>query len=75
MIAITDTRGKTYGDFKYNASTTQRLMRVVKEADNFHAMPDVHQEAIHMILHKISRMVNGDPFHEDNCVDKAGYAN
>ena len=32
------------------------------------------QEALEMILHKIARIVNGDPDYADSWVDIAGYA-
>ena len=35
---------------------------------------DTHLEALHMIFHKIGRLVNGNPNHRDSWVDIAGYA-
>ena len=37
-------------------------------------LSDPHKEAIDMILHKLSRIINGDPHYKDNWHDIAGYA-
>jgi hypothetical protein len=34
----------------------------------------VQKEGLHMILHKIGRIVNGDPDYVDSWLDIAGYA-
>ncbi len=33
-----------------------------------------HAEAAEMILHKLARLLNGDPNHRDSWADIAGYA-
>ena len=37
-------------------------------------MPTVHREALEMIVHKIARIVNGDPNYIDNWIDICGYS-
>jgi hypothetical protein len=64
-----NTRCSTYGSFDINAELTQSLMAYIPMT-----LSNVHLEAIHMIFHKISRMVNGDQWHLDNAHDIAGYA-
>jgi hypothetical protein len=58
------------------AEVTQMLKTVVATAlrkrDKTLA-PD-QQESLDMILHKIGRIVNGDPDYDDSWVDIAGYA-
>lgn len=66
-------RSSVYGTIEANAGTTQNLMRIIHTYHNG-AMSDVHEECVHMIFHKIARMVNGNPWHEDNARDIAGYA-
>ena len=67
-------RGGRYGTFEANAKTTQDFLRVLKSATNYDLLTDVHKEAYHMILHKIGRSVNGDPWYDDNMHDVIGYA-
>jgi hypothetical protein len=69
-------RGQRYGKFTGHAEVTQDLKQVV----NHHLLkrgkllaPD-QQEAIDMIMHKIGRIVNGDPDYADSWHDIAGYA-
>ncbi len=69
-------RGQRYGKFTSHAEVTQMLKTVVATAlrkrDKTLA-PD-QQESLDMILHKIGRIVNGDPDYDDSWVDIAGYA-
>jgi hypothetical protein len=69
-------RGARYGKFTGHAEVTQMLKTVVATAlrkrDKTLA-PD-QQESLDMILHKIGRIVNGDPDYDDSWVDIAGYA-
>lgn len=67
-------RGNKYGKFSSNAITTQGLMSMIATADHYHDLTPIHLEAIHMIMHKISRMVNGDCMLSDNPHDIGGYA-
>jgi hypothetical protein len=67
-------RGQNYGSFKDNADITQTFMKVLSQAPNFYKLTDQHLEAFHMIFHKISRCVCGDPFYIDNIHDISGYA-
>jgi len=76
-MTITDTlkhRGDKYGDFADIARLTGEFMLLVRNAESYGDMSDVHIEALHMIFSKIARMVNGDPWYSDNAHDIAGYA-
>ena len=66
-------RGETYGKFSDYANTSAQIKEVMdyKNNPNLNA---VHQEALSMIVSKISRILNGDPNHADNWHDIAGYA-
>lgn len=66
-------RGKNYGRFKDHAAISQRFKRTV---NLYHGdkLSSVHREALDMILHKIARIVNGNPNHVESWVDIAGYA-
>lgn len=69
-------RGSRYGKFIDMASITQNLKYVVERslADRDKSLAPDQQEALEMILHKIARIVNGDPDYVDSWVDIAGYA-
>ena len=67
-------RGKTHGDFTDNAQVSQDLKQVVEASVNWDKLSAVQKEAIHMILHKISRIVSGNANEPDHYDDIAGYA-
>ena len=66
-------RGKVYGSFKANANCTQNLMEMM-EVCKQRQLDKFEREAIHMIFHKISRIVCGTKTKKDNWHDIAGYA-
>lgn len=66
-------RQQTHGSFEVHAGVTQRLKRVV--ADYHNTRLNAQQiEALDMILHKIGRIVAGNPHTLDHWADIAGYA-
>lgn len=68
-------RGSRYGTIEDNATVTQSLMEVLEsKGKNFSKLSKIHKECIHMIFHKIGRMVSGDPNYIDNVHDIVGYA-
>jgi hypothetical protein len=73
---ILDQRGNRYGKFIGHAEVTQELKRLIHEHLNKrNKQLDYDQlEALHMICHKIARIVNGDPNYSDSWIDIAGYA-
>ena len=76
MTSIKDTleeRGSKYGPMERNADLTMKLMACVLEAPGGENLSNMHEECIHMIFHKISRMVNGDCMYADNAHDIVGY--
>jgi len=72
-MTITEERGAVYGAFSANADVSQRLKRVLYEADGWKNLSRVEQEGIEMICLKISRAVTGK-WHRDNFLDIVGYA-
>ena len=72
--AILKERGKQHGDFAVNARVSQDLKKVVRGSLPTNHLTPSQSEAIDMILHKISRIVAGDPNHIDHWVDISGYA-
>lgn len=67
-------RGKRYGDFLTHASITMQLKDVIEATANWPKLSVDKKEALHMIMHKIGRILNGDPDYKDSWDDIAGYA-
>lgn len=66
-------RGSTYGRFVDNAGCTQSIMSTLK-AYSGRGLETWELEALHMIAHKMSRIVVGKKKKKDNWHDIAGYA-
>lgn len=71
-----DARAVDYGKFIEGAEVIQMLKRVVQNALNNRDKTLAHDqaEAMDMIIHKIGRIVNGNPDVVDHWLDIAGYA-
>lgn len=67
-------RGKRYGTFVGHALVTQQLKRVMNEHHGWEKLADDQREALEMVVHKIGRILNGDPNYADSWHDIAGYA-
>ncbi len=69
-------RGARYGSFVGHSEVTQHLKNYYRGqlACRGTAMADDMHEALDMIMHKIGRIVNGDPTYADSWIDIAGYA-
>jgi len=74
--ATLDARALDYGKFIEGAEVMQMLKRVVQAALNNRDKTLAHDqaEAMDMIIHKIGRIVNGNPDVVDHWLDIAGYA-
>lgn len=66
-------RGKRYGDFIDHAAISQHLKQSMA-CPGWHELSCDQKEALEMIVHKIARILNGDPNYADSWVDIAGYA-
>jgi len=69
-------RGSRYGRFTGHASVAVALKNAMRapNPEKFARMDADQQEALDMIVHKIARIINGDPNYEDSWRDIAGYA-
>ena len=67
-------RGAKYGSFTSQAAFAQYLKTTLHEHRNWDELRDSQKEALEMIMHKISRILNGDPNYDDSWRDIAGYA-
>lgn len=69
-------REKTHGSFRRNSEISQGLKFIVDNGveDCKAQLTPAQMEAIHMILHKISRIIAGNPNEIDHWRDIQGYA-
>ena len=72
--AITDERGRQYGDFTTQAAIAQDLKDYMRLLPGWKDLLPHQRESLDMIQHKISRILNGDPNVVDSWADIAGYA-
>ena len=73
---VLDERAKDYGKFIEGAEIMQMLKRLVHNYIEERGTPLAfdQREAIDMIIHKLGRIINGNPDKVDHWVDIAGYA-
>lgn len=67
-------RNETHGKFATQALISQSMKKRVRDGKNWSNMDADMRESIDMILHKVARIVNGDPYHLDSWHDISGYA-
>jgi Domain of unknown function (DUF6378) len=75
--AVLAERGNRYGRFVDHAELTVTLKNAITRhwvAQGKTVIPNDVIEALHMICHKIGRIVNGDHDYADSWIDIAGYA-
>lgn len=71
---ILDERQKTHGDYSEHAALTQSTIRYWQGGRNWRRLSDMQKETLHMIAHKVGRILSGDPDVVDHYADIAGYA-
>lgn len=67
-------RGSRYGVFTGHAAIVQELKAVLHKTPGWEALAPDQKEALDMIVHKMGRILNGDPNYADSWHDIAGYA-
>ena len=69
-------RGSRYGTFAGHAEVSQAIKRVMANelAKRNKLIADDQWEALEMIVHKMARIINGNPDNVDSWRDIAGYA-
>lgn len=72
--SIISDRAKTHGDFRDVARVSQEMKDVARSGPNWATMPAYVCEEVDMILHKLARVLCGDPLFLDHHDDIAGYA-
>jgi hypothetical protein len=67
-------REKTHGPYSVKAKIIQNLKCAMETTNGWHGLNDMQRESLHMIAHKIGRILSGDPNVADHWDDVAGYA-
>jgi len=67
-------RAKTHGDYTEHAQCTQDIMLILMLHRNWISLSPDQKETLHMIAHKMGRVVTGNPNVADHWDDIAGYA-
>lgn len=76
-MSVDDTikdRDTRYGGFENVSNTTVDLKETMRRSKNWDLLPNFMRESLDMIVHKIARILNGDPNYKDNWHDIQGYA-
>lgn len=74
LSEVLDERAKNYGRFADQARISLALRNIVCGGRSWSNMSPSMKESMIMILHKIARIVNGDPKYLDSWMDIAGYS-
>lgn len=74
MSKLLEQRGQNYGDFSGQASISQGLKDVARNGVQYDSLKPFQKESVEMILHKIARIVNGNPNYIDSWRDIIGYS-
>ena len=74
LATVLSERGSRYGTLMSNATISQGLKEIIHSSSNWEAMPPDMREALDMIVHKISRIVEGDFDYDDSWIDISGYS-
>lgn len=67
-------RGTRYGSFVGHAEVTQAIKAAMATGRNWQTLDADMREALEMLAHKVSRILNGDPAFHDSWHDIVGYA-
>jgi hypothetical protein len=74
ITEVLSERQKTHGDFTHHAFISQSLKEVVSNAEGYDKLNNVQKEALDMILHKVARIIAGNPDEPDHWLDIQGYS-
>lgn len=74
VSALIAEREKTHGDFSQGAAVMQGMKGFMRLSPNWASLTVTQAEALEMIVHKIGRILAGDPNCADHYRDIQGYA-
>jgi hypothetical protein len=72
--AILAARETTHGDYTDQTNIIAGILAICQESKNWAVLDPAKRESLHMIAHKIGRILVGDPEIQDHWDDIAGYA-
>ena len=67
-------RNETHGPFSHQAHLSQCLNNTIRKGNGWLNSNPQQREALYMIMHKIARIICGNPNHDDHWLDIEGYA-
>lgn len=67
-------RKEVHGNFIDNARNSQQFKTIIHHSTNWDKLTPLQKEALDMIVHKVARIINGNPNEKDHWEDIAGYA-
>ena len=73
-VEVLTERAKNYGKFSGIGQLTQTFKEIMRQAPSWERMQPDQKESLEMIVHKLARILNGNPNYADSWVDIAGYA-
>lgn len=71
---LTDTRKQSHGKIQDVGEVSQKLKAITHTSKNWETMSNSQREALDLIVHKMARILVGDPDFKDHWDDIAGYA-
>ena len=71
---VLNERGINYGEFRDFAEIARMFKSIAHHSPSWERMSGVQKEGMDMVLHKVSRILNGNPNFMDSWVDIIGYA-
>lgn len=80
MCSLTDVnetlkaRQGRYGKYSDQSRISYGFLQVMEDTPNWDVLNPSQKYSLHMIGHKMARILNGDPDYDDNWRDIAGYA-
>lgn len=72
--AVLAERGNRYGKFTGHAKIAQDLKQIMHDTSNWKILAPDQKEALEMVMHKVGRILNGDPNYDDSWIDIGGYS-
>ena len=72
-IILTE-RGKHYGPFADHSAIAVDLKNRMRQAPGWGRLDPDMEESLDMVMHKVARILNGDPTYPDSWIDIAGYS-
>lgn len=74
ITKVLEERKLSYGAFKDHAKISQDLKSIMTNTVQWTSLDPDQKEALEMVMHKVARILNGNPNYADSWVDIAGYS-